>query len=50
MTVVLVEQHPRLNLMLASYVYFLGSGEPVLQGKTSDLMLNEGVKKAHLGV
>ncbi|MCJ7664490.1 MAG: hypothetical protein MUO24_09660 [Desulfobacterales bacterium] len=50
MTVVPVEQHPRLDLMLASYGSVLGSGEPVLQGKTSDLMLNEGVKKALLGV
>ncbi|OGP80807.1 MAG: ABC transporter ATP-binding protein [Deltaproteobacteria bacterium RBG_16_54_11] len=49
-TVVLVEQNARLGLMLASYGYVLENGELVLQGKTSDLMLNEDVKKAYLGV
>jgi branched-chain amino acid transport system ATP-binding protein len=49
-TVVLVEQNARLGLMLASYGYVLENGELALQGKTSDLMLNEDVKKAYLGV
>jgi branched-chain amino acid transport system ATP-binding protein len=49
-TVVLVEQNARLGLMLASYGYVLENGELVLQGKTSDLMRNEAVKKAYLGV
>lgn len=49
-TVVLVEQNARLGLMLASYGYVLENGELVLQGKTTDLMRNEAVKKAYLGV
>ncbi len=49
-TVVLVEQNARLGLMLASYGYVLENGELALQGKTSDLMRNEAVKKAYLGV
>ena len=49
-TVVLVEQNARLGLMLASYGYVLENGELVLQGKTADLMRNEAVKKAYLGV
>jgi branched-chain amino acid transport system ATP-binding protein len=49
-TVVLVEQNARLGLMLASYGYVLENGELALQGKTSDLMRNEEVKKAYLGV
>jgi len=49
-TVVLVEQNARLGLMLASYGYVLENGELVLQGKTADLMRNEEVKKAYLGV
>jgi len=49
-TVVLVEQNARLGLMLASYGYVLENGEMSLQGKTSDLLNNEEVKKAYLGV
>ena len=49
-TLVLVEQNARLGLMLASYGYVLENGELALKGKTSDLMLDENVKKAYLGV
>jgi branched-chain amino acid transport system ATP-binding protein len=49
-TLVLVEQNARLGLMLASYGFVLENGELALQGKTSDLMLDENVKKAYLGV
>jgi branched-chain amino acid transport system ATP-binding protein len=49
-TLVLVEQNARLGLMLASYGYVLENGEMSLQGKTSDLLKNEDVKKAYLGV
>ena len=49
-TLILVEQNARLGLMLASYGYVLENGELALQGKTSDLMLDENVKKAYLGV
>ena len=49
-TVVLVEQNARLGLMLASYGYVLENGELTLQGKTADLLTNEDVKKAYLGV
>ena len=50
MTVVLVEQNARLGLMLASYGYVMENGEISLQGKSSDLLNNEDVKKAYLGV
>jgi len=49
-TLILVEQNARLGLMLASYGYVLENGELALQGKTSELMLDENVKKAYLGV
>jgi len=49
-TMILVEQNARLGLMLASYGYVLENGELSLQGKTSDLMNDESVKKAYLGV
>ncbi len=49
-TVLLVEQNARLGLMLASYGYVIENGELSLEGKTSDLLKNEDVKKAYLGV
>jgi len=49
-TIVLVEQNARLGLMLASYGYVMENGEMSLQGKTSDLLNNEDVKRAYLGV
>jgi branched-chain amino acid transport system ATP-binding protein len=49
-TLVLVEQNARLGLMLANYGYVMENGELVLQGKTDELMQDENVKKAYLGV
>jgi branched-chain amino acid transport system ATP-binding protein len=49
-TVVLVEQNARMGLMLATYGYVIENGELVLQGKTTDLLNDENVKKAYLGV
>ena len=49
-TLVLVEQNARLGLMLASYGYVLENGELTIQGQTSELLDNEEVKKAYLGV
>jgi len=49
-TIVLVEQNARLGLMLASYGYVVENGRLSLQGKTSDLLNNEDVKRAYLGV
>jgi branched-chain amino acid transport system ATP-binding protein len=50
MTIILVEQNARLGLMLANYGYVMENGELCLQGKTSQLMQDENVKKAYLGV
>jgi branched-chain amino acid transport system ATP-binding protein len=49
-TTILVEQNARLGLMLATFGYVIENGELCLQGKTSDLMQDENVKKAYLGV
>jgi branched-chain amino acid transport system ATP-binding protein len=49
-TVLLVEQNARLGLMLASYGYVIENGELSLEGKTADLLKNEEVKRAYLGV
>ncbi|MHB8084504.1 MAG: ABC transporter ATP-binding protein [Dehalococcoidia bacterium] len=49
-TIILVEQNARLGLMLANYGYVMENGQLVLQGKTGELMQDEGVRKAYLGV
>jgi branched-chain amino acid transport system ATP-binding protein len=49
-TIILVEQNARLGLMIASYGYVLENGELSMQGPTGDLMRDENVKKAYLGV
>lgn len=49
-TVVLVEQNARLGLMLADYGYVIENGRLTVQGKTSELLNNDNVKKAYLGV
>lgn len=49
-TLVLVEQNARLGLMLASYGYVLENGNLVTQGKTADLMQDDSVRKAYLGM
>ncbi|MCX6006951.1 MAG: ATP-binding cassette domain-containing protein [Chloroflexi bacterium] len=49
-TIILVEQNARLGLMIASYGYVLENGELSMQGRTDDLMRDENVKKAYLGV
>jgi branched-chain amino acid transport system ATP-binding protein len=50
MTLILVEQNARLGLMLAAYGYVLENGELSLKGKTNDLLQDDSVKKAYLGV
>jgi len=49
-TLVLVEQNARLGLMLASYGYVIENGVLVLEGSTANLMEDEKVRKAYLGV
>ncbi len=48
-TILLVEQNARLALKFATRGYVLESGNLVLQGKSTDLLANEEVKKAYLG-
>ncbi len=48
-TILLVEQNARLALKFATRGYVLESGNLVLQGKSSDLLANQEVKKAYLG-
>jgi branched-chain amino acid transport system ATP-binding protein len=49
-TIVLVEQNAMLALTLAQYGYVLETGHLVMQGKAQELLQDEGVKKAYLGI
>src|SRR5262245_29352970 len=49
-SIILVEQNAMLALTLAQYGYVLQTGSLVMQGKASDLLRDEGVKRAYLGL
>jgi branched-chain amino acid transport system ATP-binding protein len=49
-SIVLVEQNARLALTLGHHGYVLETGQIVLQGHTSDLLADDRVKRAYLGV
>ena len=49
-SVLLVEQNALLALSLSHRGYVLETGRVVLQGKASDLMTNEEVRKSYLGI
>ena len=49
-SIILVEQNAMLALTLAQYGYVLETGSLVMQGKAEDLLRDEGVKKAYLGI
>jgi branched-chain amino acid transport system ATP-binding protein len=49
-TIFLVEQHVRRTLETADRAYVLENGQIVLEGKGKDLLQNEQVKKAYLGL
>ncbi|MFP3154831.1 ABC transporter ATP-binding protein [Lachnospiraceae bacterium ZAX-1] len=48
-TVLLVEQNAKKTLAIADRAYVLETGNIVLEGKASELMNDESVKKAYLG-
>jgi branched-chain amino acid transport system ATP-binding protein len=49
-SIILVEQNAMLALTLAQYGYVLETGSLVMQGKAQELLRDEGVKKAYLGI
>jgi branched-chain amino acid transport system ATP-binding protein len=49
-SIILVEQNAMLALTLAQYGYVLETGQLVMQGEAQDLLRDEGVKKAYLGL
>ena len=48
-TVLLVEQNAKKALSIADRGYVLETGNIVLEGKASDLLNNDSIKKAYLG-
>ena len=49
-SIVLVEQNAMLALTLAGYGYVLETGLVVMQGQADELLRDEGVRKAYLGI
>ncbi len=49
-SIILVEQNAMLALTLAQYGYVLETGSLVMQGNAHELLRDEGVKKAYLGI
>jgi branched-chain amino acid transport system ATP-binding protein len=49
-SIILVEQNAMLALTLAGYGYVLETGSLVMQGPAHDLLRDEGVKRAYLGM
>jgi branched-chain amino acid transport system ATP-binding protein len=49
-SIILVEQNAMLALTVAQYGYVLETGRLVMQGKAQELLQDEGVKKAYLGI
>ena len=49
-SVILVEQNAMLALTIAQRSYVLETGYIVMQGKAQDLLQDEEVKKAYLGL
>jgi branched-chain amino acid transport system ATP-binding protein len=49
-SIILVEQNALLALTLAGYGYVLETGSLAMQGQAQELLRDEGVKKAYLGI
>jgi branched-chain amino acid transport system ATP-binding protein len=49
-SIILVEQTAMLALTLAQYGYVLETGRVVMQGQAQELLRDEGVKRAYLGI
>lgn len=49
-TILLIEQNAKAALEIADYGYVMETGNIVLEGSGSDLLSNDDVKKAYLGI
>jgi len=50
MTIFLVEQNANMALKMAHRAYVMENGVVTLEGKAADLLNNDEVKKAYLGI
>jgi branched-chain amino acid transport system ATP-binding protein len=50
MTILLVEQNAHAALAIADYAYVIETGEVVLAGSGRELLNNERVREAYLGI
>ena len=48
-TILLVEQNAKMALSISDRAYVIETGKITLEGKASDLLHNDSVKKAYLG-
>ena len=49
-SILMVEQNAEFALKIAHYGYVMERGKVVLEGKTNDLLTNNMVKEAYLGI
>jgi len=49
-TILLIEQNAKAALEIADYGYVMETGNIVLEGSGTDLLNNDDVKKAYLGI
>jgi branched-chain amino acid transport system ATP-binding protein len=49
-TILLIEQNAAISLKTASRAYIMETGQIILEGATKDMLKNEKVKKAYLGL
>jgi len=49
-TILLVEQNVKHSLRVCDYAYILGNGRILLDGRGDELLQNEHIKKAYLGI
>lgn len=49
-TIILVEQNVHETLALADYAYVIQNGETVIEGPSHEMMENDKIKKAYLGL
>jgi branched-chain amino acid transport system ATP-binding protein len=49
-TILLVEQNASISLKTASRAYIMETGRLIMEGKAGDLLQDEKVKKAYLGL
>ncbi len=49
-TVIIVEQNVNMTLEISDYAYVIQNGETVFEGTGQEMLANEDVKKAYLGL